>query len=341
MFSVKLLKVGAMVSLFFFTWVLLTADLTYAEFHLVQENGEPDETSTNQAKDGTNTQDDEELVNRTDIILKEGKRKKKLRWWHFVIGIVVAGTAGYLYYRDWRKRHYDTKVLKFEWVKVPAGKFNMGYNDGKPHEGPVHEIELDEFEISKYEVTFEQYDKFCKDEGLAYPKDDNLGRGKRPVFYVSWTEAKAFCDWLSRKTKGKTFALPTEAQWEKAARGTDQLIWPWGNNPPTSSLAHYGKSGGEPVVVGSYPDGHSPYGAHDMAGNVWEWCKDQYDSGYYAVSPPVNPQGPNKGPDSEVSHVIRGGGYSSSEAMIRTTYRDSHMPDYSAKHIGFRICRYK
>jgi formylglycine-generating enzyme required for sulfatase activity len=340
MFNVKLLKVGAVVSLFFFTWVLVTADFTFAEFHPVQGSDKSDETSTNQAKDGTNTQDNEELVNRTDIILKEGKRKKKLRWWHFAIGVAVAGVGAYFFYRWWRSRHYDTAILKFEWVEIPAGEFMMGdnFNEGEENERPVHPVNLDKYEISKNEVTFDQYDKFCDDTGREKPTT-GWGRGKRPVINVSWVDAKAFCQWLSKKTKGKTFDLPTEAQWEKAARGTDQRKYPWGNDPPNRERANYGDYRGGPVEVGSYPAGAN--GLNDMAGNVWEWCKDQYDSGYYADSPDVNPQGPNKGLDSEESHVIRGGGYSSSEAVIRCTNRDSHMPNFSENYVGFRICRYK
>ncbi|TES92891.1 MAG: hypothetical protein E3J87_03715 [Candidatus Cloacimonadota bacterium] len=170
------------------------------------------------------------------------------------------------------------KIISFpeiEWVQVPAGYFEMGdnFNEGAGHELPVHTVYLDTYYMSKYEVTFEQYDAFCDVTGRSKPSDYDWGRGDRPVIWVSWNDTKAFCDWLSART-GENIHLPTEAQWEKAARGTDQRRFPWGDRSPDSSLANYGENNMKTMPVGSYPLGVSPYGIHDMAGNVHEWCSD-------------------------------------------------------------------
>jgi len=233
---------------------------------------------------------------------------------------------------------YDKYLLGIEWVQVPAGSFEMGDNfyEGYTNELPVHTVYLDTYYVSKYEVTFDQYDAFCDATGRTKPSDEGWGRGDRPVINVSWNDAKAFCDWLSDKM-GENIHLPTEAQWEKAARGTDQRRYPWGDGSPDSSLANYNWSAyeGKTVPVGSYPAGVSPYGIHDMAGNVWEWCADWYDIGYYSSSPTNNPLGPSSG--SRCVH--RGGGYVADAFFIRSVYRNGKTPSYSGPDFGFRVCK--
>jgi len=225
-----------------------------------------------------------------------------------------------------------------EWIEIPAGWFKMGdnFNEGSSDERPVHSVYLDKYDISKYEVTFDQYDVFCDDTGRSKPSDSGWGRGDRPVINVTWDDAKDFCDWLSQKT-GEDIHLPTEAQWEKAARGTDQRRYPWGNGAPNCNKANYYGCKGKTMPVGSYPAGKSPYGVHDMAGNVWEWCQDWYDYGYYSRSPSHNPQGPSSGS----GRARRGGSWSSNSYSIRSANRYNFIPIRGKGYIGFRLCKEK
>lgn len=239
---------------------------------------------------------------------------------------------------------YDTRELGITWVKIPAGEFMMGdnFNEGDNDELPVHAVNLDEYYISKYEITFEQYDKVHQEIGELPPPDEGWGRGSRPVIMVSWYEANAFCTWLSQKT-GKDIHLPTEAQWEKAARGTGQRRYPWGNAAPDCSLANFCcKDRTDPV--GSYPAGVSPYGVHDMAGNVAEWCRDKYRLDYYSTSPYRNPQGPYYD-DLAIYRVVRGGSWDcNAEPGVRSADRIGRLADPAINqpvelynHLGFRI----
>ena len=224
---------------------------------------------------------------------------------------------------------------EIEWVQVPAGSFEMGdnFNEGYSHELPVHTVYLDTYSISKYEVTFEQYDAFCDATSRTKPGDEGWGRGARPVINVTWNDAKAFCDWLAGET-GENIHLPTDAQWEKAARGTDQRRYPWGDGLPNSNLANYSDNVGKTMPVGSYPSGVSPYGIHDMAGNVNELCNDWFDYNYYKISPTNNPQGPSSGS----AHVERGGGWHSNASYIRSAHKVGS-GTYGGYFIGFRFCK--
>jgi formylglycine-generating enzyme required for sulfatase activity len=207
------------------------------------------------------------------------------------------------------------------------------FNEGMDNERPVHTVYLDEYRISKNEVTFEQYDVFCDETNRIKPDDRGWGRENMPVFYVSWNDAQAFCDWLSEKT-GKKIHLPTEAQWEKAARGTDQRRYPWGNSAPDCNIANFTGCGSQTLPVGTHPDGVSPYGIFDMAGNVAELCQDWYDGGYYSVSPINNPQGPEEG----ILKIHRGGGWINSADRLRCTVRSGYDPVDKVSYVGFRIC---
>jgi formylglycine-generating enzyme required for sulfatase activity len=324
MFNVRMLKIVSVLTVFFFTWGVVTADFTFADVR----------TEEMQEKDKSGK---DESGNSTNIIVKKGK-KKKWPWWYFAAGAVVLGVAVYIIFKPKPPEPDIETLLGFEWRSIPEGDFLMGDNfgDGDTDETPVHKVYLDRYEISKYEVTFEQYDRFCDDTGRSKPDDNNWSRDNRPVINVSWDDATAFCQWLSSKT-GKNFDLPTEAQWEKAARGAGQYKYPWGDALPGCNRANYGDCPPSTTVeVGLFPDGQSPFGVYDMAGNVWEWCKDWHNSSYYENSPDSNPQGPDNG----TSRIVRGGCYSSPAKNIRTT--DRHRRDPTETHenyIGFRICR--
>jgi formylglycine-generating enzyme required for sulfatase activity len=242
----------------------------------------------------------------------------------------------------WEANYGDGIIM----VHIPAGEFTMGSND-YDDEKPLHTIYLDGYWIGKYEVTFAQYDKYCEDVKKAKPDDEGWGRGKRPVINVSWDDAKAYCDWLSTE-KNLTFKLPTEAQWEKAARGTASIKYPWGDNEPyykgkwyANYAAHdswekRGEDGFEfTAPVGSYPQGASPYGLLDMAGNVWEWCYDLYGDDYYKNSPKENPTGPESGS----LRVVRGGGWADDARGLRCAYRLFDGPSFRDSNPGFRLCQ--
>ena len=202
-------------------------------------------------------------------------------------------------------------------VYVPWGFFKMG-SDIKFDEQPVHYIQLDAYWIDRTEVTNAMYAS-CVSSGTCTDiiitstatNDPYYGNGmfdNYPVMYVSWNQANTYCQWVGGR-------LPTEAEWEKAARGTDGQIYPWGNGAPNPTMANYSHQIGSTTEVGSYSAGASPYGALDMAGNVWEWVMDFYDSEYYSMSPSINPPGASSG----FSHVLRGGSWSSSSDMLRTS----------------------
>jgi formylglycine-generating enzyme required for sulfatase activity len=264
------------------------------------------------------------------------EKKKKFPWLLAAAGAAAAVVVAILLLKKKKSVEYDVEILGVEWLDVPAGEFQMGNNfgGGFRDERPVHTVYLEAYKISKYEVTFEQYDKFCEETGHRKPNDFGWGRGKRPVVDVSWDDARAFCDWLSQET-GKNIHLPTEARWEKAARGTDQRKYPWGNTTPSCDFANYKGCIGRTMPVGSCPAGASPYGAHDMAGNVWEWCADWYDSAYYTISPTNNPTGPAAGS----KRVLRGGAWNTEADYISTFNREDSAPYHAGSRTGFRLCR--
>jgi len=233
---------------------------------------------------------------------------------------------------------------------VPAGEFLMGSIDSdseaNPDEKPQHTVYLDAFWIDQTEVTNAMY-KLCVQAGLCHAPSDttyyaNAKFGNSPVGYVSWNDAQAYCHWAGRQ-------LPTEAQWEKAARGIDGRLYPWGNSSITGNLANFCDSNcqfqwknkaindgfGVFSPVGNYPAGVSNYGAPDMAGNVWEWVADWFGENYYASSPSSNPTGPAAGQ----LRVLRGGSWYDEAKYLRAAYRDKLDPVGADGGGGIRCSR--
>lgn len=233
---------------------------------------------------------------------------------------------------------------------VPAGSFEMGSNYDDP-EKPIHPVNLDAYWIDRTEVTNRMYAAFLSSEGnqseggvtwINSTENDGLieqsggnwqaksGYEDYPAVWVSWYGAQAYCAWAGSR-------LPTEAEWEYAARGNDGRTFPWGDTPASCSLTNYSDCIMRTAAVGSYLDGASPYGALDMAGNVWEWVADWL--GDYPSSSVSNPQGPSSGS----YRVLRGGTWGTwgdtDEIAIRSTYRSWWTPDYSCDLFGFRCSR--
>lgn len=234
-------------------------------------------------------------------------------------------------------------------VYVSAGDFAMGCDPA--HTGglacpttelPVHTVFEDAFYIDKYEVTNALY-AVCVADGACEPPQfnaswsrpsyyDNPAYADYPVLYVSWHKAQDYCAWAGKR-------LPSEAEWEKAARGTTVRAFPWGDAAASCTLANYDDFWGtgypcvnETSLVGSYPAGASPYGALDMAGNVWEWVNDWWKDVYYQESPTSNPLGP----DSGTEKVMRGGSWFNYAESMRTSSRFNVDPAFSMASVGFR-----
>ncbi len=230
-------------------------------------------------------------------------------------------------------------------VRIPAGSFMMGSNDGESDEKPVHQVSVDEFYMDKYEMTVAQYQKFLA-ANSSQTKPDNwneqLQNSNWPVVYVTWNDAVAYCEWLSRQ-RGKRVRLPTEAEWEYAARGgLSGKKYPWGDDI-SAAKANYDASGNRQLDwenakrylrdVGSYAANN--YGLYDTAGNVWEWCSDWYSSDYYQASPSRNPKGPTSG----TSRVLRGGSWDNYPHNLRCAYRNGDEPTFRYNSVGVRCAQ--
>ncbi len=222
-----------------------------------------------------------------------------------------------------------------EMVYVLGGTFEMGRADENEDEQPVHTVTLDSFWIDQTEVTNSQYARCVGERMCSAPspsdsrtRDSYYGDSQfddYPVINVSWHDADTFCQWAGGR-------LPTEAEWEYAARGPDGHVYPWGDDPPHDTLLNYDYNVGDTTRVGSYPGGASWVGAMDMAGNVWEWVSDWYADDYYTVSPAANPTGPDAGDGK----VLRGGSWLGSPDDIRSASRGGDYPVRRDIFIGFR-----
>jgi formylglycine-generating enzyme required for sulfatase activity len=246
-------------------------------------------------------------------------------------GIVFAGAYAY-----WMNRAPKLEIAGKDGapaVMIPSGGFMMGDDE----ESALREVYVSGFYIDKYEVTVARYAKFLKTTGGVRPPEhwheaslDNAG--ELPVVGVDWHDADAYCRWAGKR-------LPTEAEWEKAARGSDGRKYPWGNDEPTSVRANFGKSADSPykgglVPVGGREIGRSPYGGHDLAGNASEWVADWFAKGF-ARGEVRNPKGPTDG----ISKVIRGGGWYDPPDRLKSTRRMYASPGNRADDVGFRCAR--
>lgn len=214
----------------------------------------------------------------------------------------------------------------------------MGSKDGEDDEKPQRTVNVDAFAIAKYPLTNQQYKAFIDETNREPPqhwngRDFPVGKANHPVVYISWDDAVAYTAWLRQKT-GKEYRLPTEAEWEKAARGTDGHTYPWERDFDAAKCNVDGNVG-DTTPVGIYPQGRSPYDILDMAGNVWEWCADWYGEDTYKHGTAPNPKGPEKGD----SRVVRGGSWFGSPAFARCALRSGIDPHSRYGTLGVRVSR--
>jgi toxoflavin biosynthesis protein ToxD len=233
-----------------------------------------------------------------------------------------------------------TSPVRMECVRVPAGEFLMGSALAKDREAskgelPQHRVNLAEFYIGKFPVTNAQYAVFVRSaryEAPSYWNQEGIpaGEGDHPVVQISWRDARFFCAWLSEAT-GRSFRLPTEAECEKTARGTDGRIYPWGGRLPTAELCNYDRQVGHTTPVGQYSKNMSPYGALDLAGNVGEWTSSLYWPYPYRVDDG------REDPAAEGYRVVRGGAFTLTRWNARCACRLRYAPGFRSGHVGFRV----
>jgi formylglycine-generating enzyme required for sulfatase activity len=253
--------------------------------------------------------------------------------------------AKFEYNADLERARYSnfTNSLGATMIFVPSAEFTMGSEeeDAAPNERPTSHVTVTRFYISRYLITNADYEHF--DRSHAGKRAAGAG-DQHPVVYVSSLDAIKFCNWLSTRERRK-YRLPAEAEWEYAAKGSDNRKFPWGNQDGRGDLANFADKNtvfawsdheidcgyAESSPVGAFPLGASPFGIEDMAGNIWEWCLDYYEA--YRQGPKVNPRGPTAG----TKRVHRGGSWKSRFSSLRTTVRGSNVPSFSCNDLGFRI----
>lgn len=212
-------------------------------------------------------------------------------------------------------------------ILIPAGSFLMGSNSGRASNRPQRQVYLDAYYIQTTEVTRSQYLEFLASTGYqaAGWLERSAADGNLPATGVLWKDAAAYCEWVHLR-------LPTEAEWEKAARGDDGRTFPWGTEWTVANTNGLDSGLGAVQPVGSLPQGASPYGLLDMSGNAAEWVADTYDASYYTYAPDENPQGP----DTVLDHVLRGGSYASPQEQLSTFFRNSSHSVLPNPRVGFR-----
>jgi formylglycine-generating enzyme len=217
---------------------------------------------------------------------------------------------------------------------IPAGSFLMGSENGQENEMPRHRVWVDDFGLGKLPITNSEYQIFIAEAHAPPPfwSDPMFSDPEQPVVGISWDDATAYCNWMGQKT-GKEFRLPTEAEWERAARGgREAALYPWGDEPPWERpYAGYDPKTGGPARVGANPP--NDFGLHDMSEGVHEWCSDYYDPNYYRYSPEKNPRGPAFG----LRRASRGGSWRHRIKFSRCAARSSLPPSFQYADYGFRL----
>ncbi len=218
-------------------------------------------------------------------------------------------------------------------IHIEGGSFSMGgrEEDSPDNERPSHLVQLSSFYIDTYPVTNQDYREFVNCTGQVTPIHWQRGTypaglARHPVVNVSYHDARAYADWMGAR-------LPTEAEWEFAARGDDERLYPWGNRFVDGERCNSNNMVGTTLPVDEFPLGRSPFGVWDMSGNVYEWCWDYYEESYYQFSPAVNPKGPEGGQE----RVIRGGFFGETRPNVRTTHRSSAPETHTRETVGFRL----
>ena len=223
-------------------------------------------------------------------------------------------------------------------IAIPAGCFLMGSDRGQDCERPIHRVWIDSFFLASMQVTNQEYERFLLASTIQPPpfwSKANFNHPQQPVAGVSWHEASRYCEWLTEQT-GRNFRLPTEAEWEFAARGgLEQKQFPWGNEPPQSlpNYAQRWQNGPEPVARYAA----NAFGLYDIGDNVHEWCTDWYDPGFYSVSPERNPRGPEQSPMKPARKSSRGGSWRHHIKVARCSARSSIPPEFQYADYGFRV----
>jgi formylglycine-generating enzyme len=219
-------------------------------------------------------------------------------------------------------------------VSIPEGWFLMGSESGQDCERPVHRIWVDAFLLAATQVTNSEYERFVNSTPSAAPpfwNDENFNIPQQPVAGVSWFDADGYCQWLAKQT-GRAYQLPSEAEWERAARADlEQKYFPWGDDPPQSLPDYATRWQTGPEAVARYAP--NAFGLYNICDNVHEWCSDFYDPNYYASSPDRNPRGPEQG----TRRASRGGSWRHHVKVARCSARSSIPPDFRYADYGFRV----
>ena len=220
------------------------------------------------------------------------------------------------------------------WALIPSGWFGMGSDRGQDNERPQHQVWVDAFYLSERQVTNREYSIFLEASGVRPPpmwSDPNFSGPDQPVVAVSWFDAVLYCEWLGRAT-GRRCRLPTEAEWERAARGgVEDKLFPWGDDPPQSRPGYGNRWQSGPEPVGQSPA--NAFGVYDICENVHEWCSDWYQANYYAIAPERNPRGPESGS----RRSSRGGSWRHHIKIARCAARSSIPPAFEYADYGFRV----